>query len=180
MFSSNSFSQASFSTNAFKQSQVAPGDCKFWADGFWSTGFWSNGFWCDGNKKVDARSGYWRAFFYNLQEEELKKYEQKQGKETAKGTGQGSETKPVEPKLRVVKKPRREVDVEIWVPPVLPKPIYVKPPRVEIPLVTPFLNIISAEFRSWLNPYSQKLAEWEAIEAANDDEHDIELLLLAA
>jgi len=180
MFSTNSFSQASFSTNAFKQSQVAPGDCKFWAVGVWSKGFWANGFWCDGATKVEARSGYWRAFFYQLQEEELKKHEQKQREEAQKRTGQGSETKPVEPKLRVVKKPRREIDVEIWVPPVLPKPVYVKPPRVEIPPITQFLNIISNEFRSWLNPYESRLTDWEATEAANDDEHDIELLLLAA
>ena len=73
MFSTNAFSQASFSINAFKQSQVAPGDCKFWANGFWSQGYWSNGFWCDGAKPIDAKSGYWRLFYYQMQEEALNK-----------------------------------------------------------------------------------------------------------
>ena len=39
----------------------------FFSSGFFSTGFFSDGFWCDGAKTVEARSGYWRLFYMNMQ-----------------------------------------------------------------------------------------------------------------
>jgi len=133
-----------------------------------------------GDTAASARSGYWRLFYYNLQEEELKKDEQKQREKAQERTRQGSQTKPLGRKS-VQQKPRTvESEVEVWTPPYLPKPVFNVYKRSELPDITQYLNVIRDEFRGWIT-VSTPL--WEAMlakEAANDEEHDLELLLLSA
>ena len=150
MFQAKSFTPASFSIQSFKMAEQA-----------------------------QARSGYWRLFYYKMQEESLKKNEQEQREKEEKRTGQSSqESAPI---ISTAKKRRRhEPDVEIWEPPALPKPLYRKIIQVELNPITPFLSIITQEFRQLyltLPFLQQKLMERQ--EELDDDE-DAELLLLAA
>jgi len=150
MFQAKSFTPASFSIQSFKMAEQA-----------------------------QARSGYWRLFYYKMQEESLRKNEQEQREKAEKRTGQSSqESAPI---VSTAKKRRRpEPDVEIWEPPALPKPLYRKIIPVKINPITPFLSIITQEFRQLyltLPFLQQKLMERQ--EELDDDE-DTELLLLAA
>ena len=150
MFQAKSFTPASFSIQSFKMAEQA-----------------------------SARSGYWRLFYYKMQEESLKKNEQEQREKEEKRTGQSSQESA--PTVSTAKKRRRpEPDVEIWEPPALPKPLYRKIIQVELNPITPFLSIITQEFRQLyltLPFLQQKLMERQ--EELDDDE-DAELLLLAA
>lgn len=179
MFSTNSFSKNSFSMNAFKQSQAVPGDCKFWADGFWSDGFWLNGFWCEGRPKLDAKSGYWRLFYYNLQEEALKKDEQVKGKAAEKGEGESEKAKPVAAKKPKPKPKPRPIEVLEPIPH-LPKPIYRKAEAVPSSEFGDLLAQLRIEFSTWQFALPILSAQLLSRQAANDEEDDIEMLLLAA
>ena len=70
-----------------------------------------------------GRSGYWKLFFYNMQEEALKPHEQEQGKGTPQSTSrrasQKSVAKPKRVKARVLEE---EEALEEFEP--LPKPLY--------------------------------------------------------
>ena len=151
MFQAKSFTPASFSIQSFKMAEQA-----------------------------QARSGYWRLFYYKMQEESLKKNEQEQREKEEKRTGESE--KAITPAIPAKKRARRkpvELEEEVWEPPELPKLIY---QRVAPPVfnpVTQFLSIITTEFRQLhysIYPLEVKLAEKE-IEL---DEEDIEMLLLAA
>jgi hypothetical protein len=128
----------------------------------------------------DGRSGYWRLFYYQLQEEELKKHEQKQGQEAPEGKSELAE----EVAAIVPKKPRTKPRVAKPViveegPKVHPRPLYQKQPE---PFdVAPWLATLNAEFRAW-NLSAQTLhGMLQQRKAANDDEEEIiHLLLLAA
>ncbi len=71
MFSLNSFKPVSFSLQSFKMAEEAN----------------------------SGRSGYWKLFFYNMQEEALRKHEQKQGKGTPQGAPAERHLKNAVPKL---------------------------------------------------------------------------------
>lgn len=149
MFSVKSFSPVSFSITSFNLAQ-----------------------------EDSARSGYWRLFYYNLQEEELTKNEQKQRKETAQGTIQGEKAKPLETKPRKPPEPTKEPELEIE-PPVKIRPIYRKPAIITLPDYSELLNVFSSEYRVSLYQVEAFRIMLLAREADNDEE-DIELLLLAA
>ena len=95
MFSLNSLKPVSFSLQSFKMAEEAN----------------------------SGRSGYWKLFFYNMQEEALKKHEQKQGKGTPQGPSSRAPQKPVakpkRPRSRIVEE---VVEAEEFEP--LPKPMY--------------------------------------------------------
>lgn len=125
-----------------------------------------------------TRSGYWRLFYYNLQEEELAKNEQKQGKETAQRTIQSPKAEPLETKSR---KPVKEIEEEPTTePPVKIRSIYRKPAIITLPDYSDLLNVFSSEYRVSLYQVEAFRITLLAREADNDEEEDIELLLLAA
>ena len=158
MFSANSFSPASFSIQSFKMVQ-----------------------------QDQARSGYWRLFFTEMQEKSLeddrRKREQEQRQEAPQGTVEVTETEPVakpKPKPRTAK-PVRRVERVIETLPIHPRPVY-NSPQPAIDFVTPFLRIVSNEFYLWQQSSEPIVAAMLQRKAANDeDEEDsIHLLLMAA
>ena len=95
MFSLNSLKPVSFSLQSFKMAEEAN----------------------------SGRSGYWKLFFYNMQEEALRKDEQKQGESEAQSPSsrapQESVAKPKRVKARVLEEERALEEFEP-----LPKPLY--------------------------------------------------------
>lgn len=129
----------------------------------------------------DGRSGYWRLFFYQMQEEALKPKEVADDKvpQVADKEAEVLEDKRVDvPAKKVVRRKEREPEV----PTVRERPILRKAESVEeLPNVTPFLNIISSEFRMWLNTSEPMRVAMLQRKADNDEEEEIiNLLLLAA
>lgn len=131
----------------------------------------------------DAKSGYWRLFYYNMQEEALKADEQKQRETTEKRESERKTEEPVQSAPAKVTAPvvRRSVQAKPVEekPTTRERPIYATAP--ELPLVTPLLNIISMEFRMMLQTSQPLYFAMLERKAANDeDEEDVELLLLVA
>jgi hypothetical protein len=126
----------------------------------------------------DGRSGYWRLFYYQLQEEELKKHEQKQGQKTPEGKSEvASETTTAVPK-KPRAKPRVAKPVVDELPKVHPRPIYQAPPKQFD--VAPWLETLNTEFRAW-NLSAQTLhGLLQQKKAANDEEEEIITMLLLA
>jgi hypothetical protein len=130
----------------------------------------------------DGRSGYWRLFYYNLQEESLreKRDDQVSAEPTIKDTLVRREDLPavVVPKRAAPKpspKPER--------PPVRERPILrvVATEEDRVADVTPALAVLSMEFRGWLMTSEPLRVAMLQRKAANDEENElIELLLLAA
>ena len=140
----------------------------------------------------DGKSGYWRLFYYNLQEEALKKDEQVKGKAEAEGKSESAKKEPVVAQPARKSKPKRmpvqageaavdrPADASDERPPVHQRPIYRR--HESLPDILPFLNVLSLEFRSWVlssEPLVQLMLQRKA---ANDAEleDDEDLLLLAA
>lgn len=95
MFSLNSLKPVSFSLQSFKMAEEAN----------------------------SGRSGYWKLFFYNMQEEALKSHEQEQGKGTPQSTSRRASQKPVAKPKRVKARVLEEEEaLEEFEP--LPKPLY--------------------------------------------------------
>ena len=95
MFSLNSLKPVSFSLQSFKMAEEAS----------------------------SGRSGYWKLFFYNMQEEALKKHEQKQGESEAQSPSSRAPQKPVaKPKRTRSRIVEEVVEAEEFEP--LPKPMY--------------------------------------------------------
>ena len=95
MFSLNSLKPVSFSLQSFKMAEEAN----------------------------SGRSGYWKLFFYNMQEEALKKHEQKQGESEAQSPSSRAPQKPVaKPKRARRRVVEEEESLEEFEP--LPKPLY--------------------------------------------------------
>lgn len=123
-----------------------------------------------------GRSGYWRLFYYQLQEEELKKHEQEQGQKAEEGKSESPRkvtavvSQPAKPKASVVIAEREPLKVH-------PKPIYQRPP--EPVTIAPRLRVLSTEFQAW-NTSSRALEKLIRDKAANDEDEAIILLLMAA
>ena len=164
---------------------VGTSEYPFFSKGFWSAGFWSDGFW-GGVGVIAAKSGASRLYYYQLQEEELKKYEQEQGKTETSGEGQGEKKGPRR-SAEVISQPRKtdkrsdsRVIQEDEPIPSLPKPIYQGYNRVQLPDVSPLLYGIFTEFAQWessLRPLQDRLIQ---AEAANEEDYRVRLLLLLA
>lgn len=149
MFSSGSFAKASFSITAFKMAQDTD----------------------------TARSGYWRLFYYNMQEEALKKDEQVKGKAETESKSESSQAKPI-----AQPKPKRKPEPVVTEEPIphLLKPVYrgaVEQPSQEF---GDLLRVLRIEFSTWQFTLPILSAKLLATQAANDEEDDIEMLLLAA
>ena len=70
-----------------------------------------------------GRSGYWKLFFYNMQEEALKPHEQEQGKGSPQSASSRAPQKPVaKPKRTRSRIVEEVVEAEEFEP--LPKPMY--------------------------------------------------------
>lgn len=121
-----------------------------------------------------GHSGYSRAFYYQLQEEELKKYEQKQRQEAPQGK---SEVPPPEP-VATATPERAATEPAIGAPQVHPRPVYRKPAKQGN--IEPWLHTLSSEFRAWSRTTRQAALSMLANKAANDEEEEIVTLLLLA
>ena len=153
MFNLNSFKPASFSIQSFKMAEEAD----------------------------SGRSGYWKLFFYNMQEEELKKHEQKQREEAPQSASQRPKKSRSKPAVKATPSVEQRIVPE---PPSRPVKRVVVADPPELPSITPYLAVISAELRLMYQtsqPLLVRLIDQERIKAANDeDEEDVVLLLLAA
>ena len=144
MFSLNSLKPVSFSLQSFKMAEEAN----------------------------SGRSGYWKLFFYNMQEEALKSHEQEQGK----GTPQGASSRAPQKTVAKPKRPRvRRVTpeaVEDFEP--LPKPIY----RQQAHFVPPEITCLVQQ--NWVKLLGVDLSVGFYIpsESSANDEDEEELLLL--
>ena len=157
----------------------------FFSAGFWSAGFFSDKFW-GGVGVIAAKSGASRLYYYQLQEEELKKYEQEQRETETSREGQGEKKGPRR-STKVISQPRKtdkrsdsRVIQEDEPIPSLPKPIYQGYNRVQLPDVSPLLYGIFTEFAQWessLRPLQDRLIQTEA---ANEEDYRVRLLLLLA
>jgi hypothetical protein len=138
----------------------------------------------------DGRSGYWRLFYYQLQEAELEK-----DKLRAAGKPQQKEA-PEKAHKPVVAAPERRVLVQrhkpkhsntqilLEKPPEFkPKKLYLVPKREDTPDLVPIMNVLSNEVRNWAlqsQELSVKFKQAQQLQAANEEEELITLLLLAA
>ena len=128
-----------------------------------------------------GRSGYWRLFYTQLQEESLKKdAELKKSEEKVVEVVAPEVIAPIKAKPKKKSVPKKVVEeVVVHERPLLPEKY-----NIEIPLITPFLSIISMEFRSWLITSEPIRIALLQREAANDhdaeEEENIHLLLMAA
>ena len=122
-----------------------------------------------------GRSGYWKLFFYNMQEEALKKHEQKQGKSATQSAGSRAPQKPVaKPKRSRAHRVTPEA-VEDFEP--LPKPIY----RQQAHFVPPEITCLVQQNWVKLLGLNVPLEFYYPPEpAANDDDEEEFLLLLVA
>jgi len=119
-----------------------------------------------------GRSGYWKLFFYNMQEEALKKHEQKQGESEAQSTGSRAPQKPVaKPKRSRAHRVTPEA-VEDFEP--LPKPIY----RQQTHFVPPEITCLVQQNWVKLLGLNIPLEFYFPTEQAANDEDDEEFLLL--
>ena len=134
-----------------------------------------------GKQEESARSGYWRLFYYNLQEEELhKRNEQEQRKTAPQRTSPRKKKAPrritaTPPKPRVI-----EVGAEQNQPHKL-KPLFAVQPPTTLQVNDPLslqLYFIVKELRFTLQPDYGTIAKQAA--ASNDEDMALVLLLLAA
>jgi hypothetical protein len=131
---------------------------------------------CDENS---ARSGYWRLFFMNMQEEALKQYEEKTGKKVAKEPVVEEVVKKADVKVKKVKKPVVEEEV---IPAFKPKPIY-RPAPEESYLQA--MWVLSNKVHQLVASFTSvsvllKANQFKITQAANDADYRVRLLLLVA
>lgn len=127
----------------------------------------------------DGRSGYWRLFFMQLQEEALKKKEELAPQET-----QQHEEAAKPPKTKKQKLPPLVPLEEYEKPNFKRKKIFTDPTEVQETLA-PWMLLSSTVVDSWVSALvpiwaEHKKAIIQQREAANDAEYRIRLLLLAA
>jgi hypothetical protein len=182
-FSTTSFSTTSFSKDAYSiATQAVGGQCS-WGTSWSRT--WGPSWGCGGAPEQDGRSGYWRLFFTNLQEEALKpKPETTKPQETVLEQEQGQEA----PARKSKAKTRKPAVVAVEQFPEVRfkrKPIYsdAKPVVEDFPL---WLAEVSLEVDQWISSYIPLWNEHRQViisrkkEAANDADIRLCLLLLAA
>ena len=134
----------------------------------------------------DGRSGYWRLFFHNMQEEALKKDEQVEREAAQEGTRKGAAKEPAEvakPIAKPVRQRHRAVPVratEETTFNVVERPIYRTQAEL-LPENALFLNVISEEFRAMLKTSNVIQLRLKARQAElEEEENDDDMLLLAA
>ena len=147
MFSLNSLKPVSFSLQSFKMAEEAS----------------------------SGRSGYWKLFFYNMQEEALRKDEQKQGKSATQSAGsRASQESVAKPKRSRAHRVTPEA-VEDFEP--LPKPLYRKK-KDDFPS-----EITCLVQQNWVKLLGLNVPlefYYPPEPAANDDDEEEFLLLLVA
>ena len=126
----------------------------------------------------DGKSGYWRLFFTQMQEEALRQYEEKTGKKTVKNEVAVAK-KPVK-KPRTIHRTREEVPDTSPVVPFKLKPIYKEPEAVD------YVWLMSMQIQTEILKFQPHLM-WARLEqvkikqaAANDEDMRRRLLLLLA
>lgn len=136
-----------------------------------------------GTPTQDGKSGYWRLFYYQLQEAELKKEnEQKQGQETSERKVEVTQAKPVAAAGKPV---RQLVQLETYEKPDFKrKAIYTQPTKTEAQLPRVVASV-DWELDTMYKEFAPRIIAWQIqeqqkVEAANDADMRIRLLLLAA
>lgn len=135
----------------------------------------------------DGKSGYWRLFYYQLQEAELRKDEQEQGKEAPKGTRQAAEEAPpvVTARKRIKRKLEPLVKLETFEKPDFKrKQIYSAPTKINTELPVWLLSV-DTELAQMYKDFAPRIVAQavkfkKQADAANDADTCIRLLLLAA
>lgn len=137
-------------------------------------------------EEASTRSGYWRLFFYNMQEEALKKLDAPIEVKVSEEPNEQVERQAAPQGARKAKKRKPTVVAIERYPEVRfkRKPIYTKPTPVaeNLPL---WLAEVSLEFNAWLNAtvpqWRKRLQEKAKVDAAaNDADYRLRILLLAA
>lgn len=130
----------------------------------------------------DARSGYWRLFFMQMQEEALNQYEKHASTERTLAPTSEEPKKTTPPKK--AKLPAL-VELETYeIPNFKRKPIYTQETKIEAQLPT-VLSKAMLDADSMYKDFAKYIVAWkqkekQQAEAANDADMRIRLLLLAA
>lgn len=140
-----------------------------------------------GQTDETARSGYWRLFYYQLQEAELKKNEQEQGKEAPEGARQVTEEDASvgAPRKRTKRKLESLVKLETFEKPEFKrKQIYSTPTKINTELPG-WLLLVDNELVQMYKDFAPRIVAQavkfkKQVDAANDADLRIRLLLLAA
>ncbi len=135
----------------------------------------------------DGKSGYWRLFYYQLQEAELEKDEQEQGKEATEGTRQAAEEVAAldTTSKRTKRKLEPLVKLETFEKPDFKrKQIYSAPSPINTALPVWLLSV-DIELAQMYKDFAPRIVAQavkfkKQVDAANDADHRIRLLLLAA
>lgn len=125
----------------------------------------------------DGKSGYWRQFIYQLQEESLKKHEQKQRKSSKTSSGSRAASEPLESSQPLKRRVKLEplVELEIYEP--VPKSKYWVQESQAVPKTA---CLIQQNLLKLLNLKAPLEAPLPVEPAVNDEEEVVELLLLTA
>lgn len=140
-----------------------------------------------GQPEQDGKSGYWRLFYYQLQEAELKKNEQEQGKEAPSGARQVAEevATVAHPRKSTKRKLEPLVRLETFEKPEFRrKAIYSNPTKLNTKLPA-LLLAIDNELAQMYKDFAPRIVAQavkfnKQVDAANDADLRIRLLLLAA
>lgn len=126
----------------------------------------------------DGRSGYWRLFYYQLQEAELEKEKQKREQEQGQKAPEGKSEAASQTAPAVPKKPRAKPKPVEVLPKIHPRPLYNKVP--EPVSVEPWLHVVSSQFRAEYLSLVPMQKVMLLQKAANDEEEELLTLLLLA
>jgi hypothetical protein len=128
----------------------------------------------------EARSGYWRLFFMKMQEEALKQYEEKTGKEVAPSTKPIEESKPEVKTPQVKRKKVVRTVEEVTTRPILPihTPDKTEDLMQSLWLISSELHVTMLQIPQYITLLNAR--QLRITQAANDADMRIRLLLLAA
>ncbi len=124
----------------------------------------------------DGKSGYWRLFYYQMQEAELNKSKEKPVEQKSKIVVKKKLNKSKDQHKPVEKRVEQE-EPEDFYPPFKPLEPFKRLEDQPNYFVQSWLVI--QEIQSWVFSYSQNTLKFNEIQAANDEEA-VELLLLLA
>ena len=183
-YDSGSFSSDAYSGDAWDglgSSVPSSGGNKYFGQNFLKAQYFNaNYLHGTGQAENEGRSGYYRLFFMKMQEEALKQYKEKTGKEVAEPVV--TEVVAKQPAPKKVKKSKP--DIAVVKPVSKPLPIY-KPVKDATGDLMKSLWLISSELHVTMLQIPQYITllnakQLEMQQAANDADVRIRLLLLAA
>lgn len=134
----------------------------------------------------DGKSGYWRLFYYQLQEAELEKEKLKRAQEQEKETAEGK-SEATSKAATVVQntKPVKLIPLEVYEKLEFKrKAIYTQPTKIQAKLPAA-VKVVDSELGRMYKEFAPRILAWQIqeqqkVEAANDADNRIRLLLLLA